>query len=318
MQTKVAIIIVTYNAMKWAERCFLSLRKSSVAVHPIVVDNGSTDGTQDYIQTHFPEVEFIQSPENLGFGKANNIGIEKAYKAGADFFYLMNQDAWIFEDSIQKMLDVYQEYPNKEEIGILSPMHLDGSEKKLDLHFENYLGKYAKTNRLLSDIYLQQTKSWYEIDFVNAAHWFLPKTAIEQIGGFNPYFFYGAEDYDYINRTKYFGKKIFVVPSSKVVHDAYQGFLKPNHTDIEKAKQESMLMQRETRYLNINLDFNAKRELKSLYSDSIKLKLKGRGKEGKFYSDMYRHFKTKTDEISKLRALAKTGNRAFLNINKDE
>ena len=95
---RIHTIIVTYNAMQWAEKCFSSLRKSSISVKTIVVDNGSTDGTQEYVKTNFPEVHFIQSPENLGFGKANNIGIEIAYKAGADFFYLMNQDAWIFED----------------------------------------------------------------------------------------------------------------------------------------------------------------------------------------------------------------------------
>ncbi|WP_449399763.1 glycosyltransferase family 2 protein [Chryseobacterium wanjuense] len=83
---KIYFIIVTYNAMKWAERCFTSLRQSSVPVKCIVIDNGSTDGCQDYIKTHFPEVDFIQSESNLGFGKANNIGIEKAYKEGADFF----------------------------------------------------------------------------------------------------------------------------------------------------------------------------------------------------------------------------------------
>ena len=74
---KIYLIIVTYNAMKWAEKCFSSLRKSSVPVHTMVVDNGSTDGTQEFNKTHFPEVEFIQSAENLGFGKANNLGIEK-------------------------------------------------------------------------------------------------------------------------------------------------------------------------------------------------------------------------------------------------
>lgn len=87
---KISVIIVTYNAMKWAERCFSSLRKSATPVNCIVVDNGSGDGTQDFIKTNFPEIEFIQSEENLGFGKANNLGIEKAYKNGADFFYLMN------------------------------------------------------------------------------------------------------------------------------------------------------------------------------------------------------------------------------------
>ena len=115
---RIYIIIVTYNAMKWAERCFSSLRKSSISVKTIVVDNGSTDGTQEYVKTNFPEVHFIQSPENLGFGKANNIGIEVAYKEGADFFYLMNQDAWLFQDSIQELLNVYNSYEDKEEIGI--------------------------------------------------------------------------------------------------------------------------------------------------------------------------------------------------------
>ena len=140
---KIYLIIVTYNAMKWAEKCFSSLRKSSVPVQTIVVDNGSNDGTQDFIKNNFPEVEFLQSPENLGFGKGNNLGIEMAYKKGADFFYLMNQDAWIFDDSIQNLLDVFENHPKKEEIGILSPMHLDGSEEKLDLFLDKY-EKYMK------------------------------------------------------------------------------------------------------------------------------------------------------------------------------
>ena len=145
MTPKIYFIIITYNAMKWAERCFSSLRKSSVPVNCIVVDNGSTDGTQEYIKTLFPEVDFIQSEENLGFGKANNIGIEKAYKAGAEFFYLMNQDAWIFENSVEELLKVYDNYPDKDEIGILSPMHLDGSEKMFDKHFEIYLSRNTGT-----------------------------------------------------------------------------------------------------------------------------------------------------------------------------
>ena len=308
------IIIVTYNAMKWAEKCFSSLRKSSVPVQTIVVDNGSTDGTQEYIKTNFTEVEFIQSAENLGFGKANNIGIEKAYKNGADFFYLMNQDAWIFEDTFQELLNVYNSYENKEEIGILSPMHLDGTEKNFDMHFERYLARCTEKNRLFSDLYNEKLKPYYEIDFVNAAHWFLPKKTVEEIGGFNPYFFYGAEDYDYINRLKYFNKNILVATQSKVVHDAYQGFLKPNHTDPEKARHESMKMQRETRYLDLNYDLNIKREKKEFVSNIIKLKLKGHSKESNFYAEMYSFFKLKFDEILRFRNIAKTEKGAFLNL----
>lgn len=210
---EIYFIIVTYNAMKWAEKSFTSLRQSSVPVHCIVVDNGSTDGTQKYITSNFPEVELIQSEKNLGFGKANNIGIEKAYQKGADFFYLMNQDAWIFNDSVEQLLNVYNLHPDKKEIGILSPIHIDGTGKKLDIFLDKYIAHNFET-RLISDLYFQTLQPFYEISFINAAHWFLPKETIEIIGGFNPYFFHYGEDLEYVNRILFHKKKTFLVPES--------------------------------------------------------------------------------------------------------
>lgn len=315
---KVNVIIVTYNAMKWAEKCFGSLRNSSVSLHCIVVDNGSTDGTQDYIKNNFPEVEFIQSSENLGFGKANNLGIEKAYRKGADFFYLMNQDAWLFEDSIEKLLEVYNSHPQKQEIGILSPMHLDGSEKRLDIHFENYLGKDTKNNRLLSDIFTENVLGYYESTFINAAHWFLPKATIEKIGGFKPYFFHGAEDYEYINRLNYFKAKLLVCPKSKVVHDAkVQSFKKTGKEDpIYELQQRrlSIRMQRETRYLNPSYHYNIKNEKKEFYANIIKLRLKGNKSESDFYLEQLRFFQTRFESIQKAREISMTGKHPFLNL----
>lgn len=300
--------------MKWAQRCFCSLRNSSIPVNCIVVDNGSTDGTQEFIKTQFPEVAFIQSAENLGFGKANNIGIEKAYKEGADFFYLMNQDAWIYEDSIQKLLDVYNTYPHKDELGILSPMHLDGSEKKLDLHFENYLGKYAKNNRLLSDLFLHQQNLWYEIDFVNAAHWFISKKTIEQIGGFTPYFFHNSEDYEYVNRVNYHQKKIIICTESKVVHDTIQAFHKTKPIDETSVNRLSLRKQRETRYLNPSYDYNIKKEKKEIYSNIIKLGLKGNLSESKYYINLLLYFSKRFKEIEKLRKIAINDKNAYLDL----
>ncbi|ANF50412.1 glycosyl transferase family 2 [Chryseobacterium glaciei] len=314
---KIYIIIVTYNAMKWAERCFTSLKQSTVPINCIVIDNGSKDGTQEYIKNNFPEVDFIQSPENSGFGKANNLGIEKAYKAGADFVYLMNQDAWIFQDSIQELLNVYNNYPDNHQIGILSPMHLDGSEKQLDLHFENYIAQDARNNRLLSDIYFGKTKPFYEIKFVNAAHWFIPRNILEKVGGFNPYFFYGAEDYEYINRVTYFKLKIVVCPKSKVVHDAVQSFHKEkpkDQSELLKQTRLSMRMQRETRYLNPNYDYNIKREKTALLSYIAKMGAKGNVNESKFYIEQYKYFSKKFKEIEIARQTAMTAKHPFLNL----
>lgn len=260
---KIYFIIVTYNAMKWVERCFTSLRHSSIPVHCIVIDNGSTDNTQEYIKVNFPEVDFIQSPENLGFGKANNIGIQKAYKEGADFFYLMNQDAWIYPNSLEKLLEVYNQYPNQEEIGIISPMHIDGSEKYLDIFLDKYIAQNCEKTRLISDLYFQTVQPYYEINFINAAHWLLPKKTIQIIGGFNPYFFHYGEDNEYVNRIHYHKKKIILAPASKVVHDGVQLLDK---IDYNKYKD----LRIETNIINPNLPNALQLEKKSLKQSIFK------------------------------------------------
>ena len=248
--------------MKWAERCFSSLRKSSIFVQTIVVDNGSTDGTQNFVKENFPEIEFIQNSENLGFGNANNIGIETAYKNGANFFYLMNQDAWIYEDSIQKLVEVYESYPEKKEIGILSPMHLDGTEKKLDIFLDKYISQNFET-RIISDFYLNTVKSHYEIKFINAAHWFIPKETIKIVGGFNPYFFHYGEDVEFSNRLKYHEKKIILCTESKVVHDGKQ-----NLDKVDYQKYADLTV--ETKILNPNIADSFHLEKKALRQSLMK------------------------------------------------
>ena len=303
---KIYLIIVTYNAMKWAEKCFSSLRKSSIPVHTMVVDNGSTDGTQEFIKTHFPEVEFIQSAENLGFGKANNLGIEKAYKNGADFFYLMNQDAWIFEDSIQNLLDVYENYPKKEEIGILSPMHLDGTEKKLDVFLDKYISQNFE-NRMISDLYLKITKPFYEISFVNAAHWFLPKATIEKVGGFNPYFFHYGEDNEYVNRLRFLGKKILLCPESKVVHDGKQALNKVNYQQFKDLSLETKIL--DPTYKN-----GLQKELKSLQMSRVKNLLTGNFKFAKELKSKYDKIKSESINLQEIKNKAAQAGPTFLNL----
>lgn len=302
---KIYFIIVTYNAMKWAERCFSSLRKSSILVNVIVVDNGSTDGTQDYIKTHFPEVDFIQSEENLGFGKANNIGIEKAYQNGADFFYLMNQDAWIFEDSFEKMLEAYNQYPNKEEIGIISPMHLDGTERKLDIFLDKYIAQNFET-RIISDLYLGTQKPYYIINFINAAHWLLPKNTIETVGGFNPHFFHYGEDNEYVNRLHYYQKKIMLCSNSKVVHDGKQSLNK-----VDYSKYQNLVI--ETKILNPNYNNGEYWELKALQNSFIKNVFTGNFKEAKKLYTEKRKIKQKINILRDLKSQILKPN-AFLNL----
>ncbi len=303
---KIYFIIVTYNAMKWAEKCFTSLRLSSVPVHCIVVDNGSTDGSQEYITTHFPEVEFIRSEENLGFGKANNIGIEKAYRKGADFFYLMNQDAWIYEDSVEKLIAVYKSYPDKGEIGILSPMHIDGTEKKLDIFLDKYIAHNFET-RLISDLYFQSLKPYYEVSFINAAHWLLPKETIETVGGFNPYFFHYGEDAEYVNRILFHKKKTLLVPESKVIHDGKQSLSKVDYTKYEDLRIETNIM-------NPSIPDSLKAEKKSLKKSMLKNMFAGKKNNYLKLASKYKKIVSEEKRLMELRNTVNKKSPSFLDL----
>lgn len=303
---KVSVIIVTYNAMKWAEKCFSSLKSSTVPVTCIVIDNGSTDGTQHFIQTHFPEVDFIQSEKNLGFGKANNIGIEKAYKNGADFFYLMNQDAWIYPDSLEKLLNIYEKHSDHNEIGILSPMHLDGSEQFLDIFLDKYIAHNFEKTRLISDLYFQKLKPFYELNFINAAHWLIPRNTIETVGGFNPYFFHYGEDIEYVNRVHFHQKKILLVLDSKVVHDGKQNLRK-----VDLTKYEDLSI--ETKMINPNLPNAIIFEKKSLRKSILKNLLTGNISEYKKLLEKYRKISKEEKRLSEIRNQVKQIGLTFLN-----
>lgn len=302
---QIYFIIVTYNAMPWAERCFSSLQNSSVPVHTIVVDNGSTDGTQDFL-TKNSEVELIQSQENMGFGKANNLGIEMAYKKGADFFYLMNQDAWIFEDTVQNLLAVFNNYELKNEIGILSPMHLDGSGKNLDLFLDKYIAHNFE-NRLISDLYLKSVKSFYELKFINAAHWFLPKKTIETVGGFNPYFFHYGEDQEYVNRLHFHGKKILLCAGSKAVHAGKQNLDKVDYTKYEDLNIE-------TNILNPNLPNAYRNEKTALLQSIAKNLFLGNFKKAGELRKRSKKISAQKDTLSTLRNSVEKSGPTFLDI----
>ncbi|MDD5152037.1 MAG: glycosyltransferase family 2 protein [Flavobacterium sp.] len=213
---KIYIVIVAYNGMHWIEKCLNSVLNSSIFVSVIVVDNYSEDGTVDYIKTNFTEVFLSEQNENLGFGKANNIGISLAMKNKADYVFLLNQDAWVEIDTIEKLIKAHQK---EQYFGIVSPMHLNGNGDAFDTGFLNYISGNRCEN-LVSDMFLDDLKETiYPIHFINAAGWLLSKKCIETVGGFSPSFFHYGEDENYIQRTKYHNLSVGVLANSIIFHD---------------------------------------------------------------------------------------------------
>lgn len=213
---KIDVVVVTFNGIQWIERCLNSILNSSIFVTVIVVDNYSKDGTCDCIITNFPEVILLKQNENLGFGKANNIGISLAMKNGADYVFLLNQDAWVEYNTIGELVQAHQK---EQHFGIVSPMHLNGNGSDFDVNFLNYISG-NRCGNLVSDMFLNKLKNTiYPIHFINAAGWLLSKKCIETVGGFNPSFFHYGEDENYIQRIKYHNFSVGVLINSKIFHD---------------------------------------------------------------------------------------------------
>jgi GT2 family glycosyltransferase len=247
---KLYVIIVTYNGIQWIEKCLLSVINSSIKLNIIIVDNNSNDETISLIQKKYPEVLLFPQKKNLGFGKANNLGISYALKNNCDYVFLLNQDAYLEKNTIEKLISVHK---NNLDYGILSPIHLNGDGSKLDRNFSFNL-TYDNNNYFYFDAIVNKLKIIYPIPFVNAAAWLLPKETLKKVGGFDPLFFHYGEDDNYCQRVLFHNFKIGVVSKSYVMHDRENITKRFFKTEADKLKHYELIIKLELSNLNFNIE----------------------------------------------------------------
>ncbi|MBE9585363.1 glycosyltransferase family 2 protein [Mucilaginibacter sp. JRF] len=285
-------VIVTYNGEQWIRKCLSSLVNSSLLPHIYVVDNGSTDNTVSIIQQEYPQVELNLSPDNLGFGQANNKGMLAALDRDADYVLLLNQDAWVEADTIENLITIHQQNTG---YGILSPVHVNASHTAIDHNFSSYIVPRHCPD-LYSDLYFNKLRDVYECDFVNAAAWLISKECLQTVGLFDKVFFHYGEDRNYCQRLLFHKLRIGVCPGLTVVHDREE----------RKGVTEAFLGVKEririylVKLADINDDTFEKAYSKlvsrHLYN-LIKTKLKGKSKEYAYHSELYKFLKSKKAEI---------------------
>jgi len=107
--TKISIVIVTWNSLEYVDDCFKSLASQTYEnFSVIVVDNGSTDGTVEYIKKYFPRAYILRNMKNIGFAKANNQGIKIAK---SEYVLIMNPDVVLEKDYLEKIITFAKENP---------------------------------------------------------------------------------------------------------------------------------------------------------------------------------------------------------------
>jgi GT2 family glycosyltransferase len=241
---KVFTIIVTYNGLKWLDKCISSVLEQSTV---IVVDNNSSDNTLKIIIEKFPEVVLLPQDMNRGFGVANNIGISYAIKNGAGAVFLLNQDAYAGKDCIGNLVKISK---IKTDYGIISPLHFNGNGNALDYSFQ----KLAYMSPLISDLITKQySKDIYDFKFINAAAWFIPKDVFLKVGGFDPMFFMYGEDDNFSQRVLYYCFKVGVIPSAEIFHDTSNNNYELGTYGSEKYCRQ-FINSINVKYANINTD----------------------------------------------------------------
>ncbi len=226
---------MTFNGEFWIKKNINSLIRSKFSVEIIVVDNASTDNTVGILK-EFWQLTLIQNQNNIGFGKANNIGIQKAILDGATAVLLLNQDTWIFDDTVEILFKTLQ---SNNRFGIVSPLHFAANEVDFDAKFEDYYQQKKAINKM---------QNVSVVPFINAAAWLVSKKCFEKVGLFEPVFEHYGEDRNFCDRLAFFDFEFAVAADAKICHDR---LISRNwNKDLRQSKYKVLIA-----FLNINHHF---------------------------------------------------------------
>jgi GT2 family glycosyltransferase len=260
----VYFIVVTYNSIHLIKNCIESILINEPLSKIIIVDNNSGDGTVEFVKG-YQSVVLFENKQNLGFGKANNIGMKFAMENGADYIYLLNHDAYLVEPVVESLKSIMQSVKG---CGILTPFHLGQNFAKLETNFAKFLFEQNVFSSFWYDRCIGDKNNIYEVDFVPAASWFLNAETVRTVGYFAEEFFHYGEDNNYIHRCIFHGWNIYCVSNLRVVHigNPQKRMINRNYRDYHALREKSKFL---VVLMNINEPFELI-NLISIIKDDVK------------------------------------------------
>lgn len=238
---KLSIIILNFNTLGLLKQTLASIRPK-LTHEIIVVDNGSTDGSVDYL-SQLKDVKSICLGSNQGFARGNNTGLKHVT---GDYLLLLNSDTQVIANSIEKSVKYLDRHP---QVGILTPK-LMLSDGAIDLACHrgfptplNSLAYFLQLERLFPNQKLtagyhqtwQDFDTVHSIDAVSGASMFIRRKVITDIGYLDERFFMYAEDIDFCRRAKTAGWQVIYYPKAVIVH--FKGSSGTNSQDLALQQQ---------------------------------------------------------------------------------
>ena len=214
----VAIIILNWNNWPDTLACVESCRKLTWPnVRIFIVDNGSTDGSEGIFRQSCPEAKIIQTGANRGFAGGNNIGIRHAMEAGADYVWLLNNDAVAAPDALSMLVEAMQADSAAAVAG--SKIYFHDDPKRI--WFAGGIwrkGRLRLRQRGAGQLDRGQFSEQCEVGSISGCSMLLRTTVIGEIGLLDEDYFLYWEDTDWCARAERNGYRVLFVPSSHVWH----------------------------------------------------------------------------------------------------
>lgn len=223
-----SIVIVAYKSRDEIGPCLRSIpsRVEAGMVEVIVVDNYGRDGLADIIAAHFPQTLYIAPPENLGFGRANNLGFERS---SGECVLFLNPDTVCTAEALKVCLKTLK---TELSVGLISP-RLVLSDGSLDLAcrrsiptlwdgFCRAVGldkRFPQSRRFAGyNLTYLPIEGTYEVGAINGAFMMGRRDVLDRVGLFDPTFFMYGDDLDLCIRVKKAGYKIVYCGAAQITH----------------------------------------------------------------------------------------------------
>jgi GT2 family glycosyltransferase len=224
---KLSIIILCWNDLKVIADCLKSIYATTglTEFEVIVSDNGSTDGSVDFIRATYPQVKVIENKQNLRFAKANNVGIRAAK---GEYVLILNPDTIIHDGTLDSMVSFADRHPEAGAFGC-RVLNADGSYQVSARPFASIRGEciaglYLRAAGHLGPWFSSDTYAGWKgetertVDWVTGCFIFARGELLRRVGGFDEQFFYYYEDMDLCRRIWQAGSSIIYTPKMSITH----------------------------------------------------------------------------------------------------
>ena len=222
-----SIIIVSWNAKEFLRQCLQSICENinSVTCEIIVVDNDSSDGSPEMVQKEFPQVNLIRTSDNLGFAKANNIGIQQST---ARYICLVNSDITIRNGCVETMCSYMDNHPS---VGVLGPrilnpdLTLQPTCRGITTPWSALccaLGLHTIFPR--SELFGGELMTFWphdtirSVDAILGCFLMLRRESMNKVGLLDELYFLYREDIDWCKRFRIAGWEVVYFPDAEAIH----------------------------------------------------------------------------------------------------